>query len=278
MAELSAFADEVSDDFSQQVRFLVAEKIGHIEIRFVNRKNVMDLSDTELREVKQMLADHGLGVSAIGSPIGKVKIDEPFTPHLDRFKHAIELAAFFEAPFIRVFSYYPPEGQRVEDHRSEVLERMGRQVELLENTDAVMVHENETGIYGSSAESCVDIVSSIDSPKLRLAYDPGNFVWGQKIANNVETCWPLMRPYVAHVHIKDWKLGGEKVGAMPGEGDGQIRELLAALAEMDYRGFLTMEPHLKSGGQFGGETGPELFSAAVGATRALCADVGLTCN
>ena len=278
MAELSAFADEVSDDFLQQVQFLASENIGHIEIRFVNRKNVMDLSDAELRDAKQMLADHGLGVSAIGSPIGKVRVDEPLTQHLDRCKHAIELAAFFEAPFIRVFSYYPLEGERIEEYRNDVLERMSRKVDLLEGTDTVMVHENETGIYGYSAENCVDIVRSIDSPKLRLAYDPGNFVSGQQIANNVEDCWPLMKPYVVHVHIKDWELGGEAVGKMPGEGDGRIPELLAELAEMDYGGFLTMEPHLRSGGQFGGETGPELFSAAVSATRALCRDVGLTCN
>ena len=157
MAELSAFADEVSDDFSQQVQFLVSENLGHIEIRFVNRKNVMDLSDAELRDVRQMLADHGLGVSAIGSPIGKVRVDEPLAPHLDQCKHAIELAAFFEAPFIRVFSYYPPEGERIEEYRNDVLERMSRKVDVLEGTDTVMVHETETGIYGYSAENCVDI-------------------------------------------------------------------------------------------------------------------------
>ena len=278
MARLSAFADEVSDDFQEQVDYLVAEGIGHIEIRFVDRKNVMDLSEPELRDARQMLADRGLGVSAIGSPIGKVRIDEPFEPHLDRCRHAIDLAAFFDAPFVRVFSYYPPEGGRIESHREEVLERMGRKVELLEGRDAVLVHENETGIYGHSAASCVDMVRSVGSPKLKLAYDPGNFVWGQEIADNVAECWPLMKPHVAHVHIKDWTLGVDAVGAIPGEGDGQIRALLAELAATDYDGFLTLEPHLRSGGQFGGDTGPELFSAATSAVRALCRDVGLACS
>jgi sugar phosphate isomerase/epimerase len=83
-----------------------------------------------------------------------------------------------------------------------------------------------------------------------------------------------MQPYVGHVHIKDWKLG-EDIGSMPGEGDGQIKELLACLSGMDYDGFITMEPHLKEGGQFGGETGPELFSEAVSAVRKLSAEVGL---
>ena len=86
-----------------------------------------------------------------------------------------------------------------------------------------------------------------------------------------------MKPYVVHVHIKDWKLGA-KVGSIPGEGDGQIKELLAELAAMSYAGCLTMEPHLQAGGQFGGATGPKLFSQALAAIRKIAAKVGLTLN
>jgi 3-dehydroshikimate dehydratase len=277
MAKLSAFADEVTDDFPEQVKYLASEKVGYIEIRFVNQKNVMDLTQDELNVAKKMITDHGLKVCAIGSPIGKVKIDEPFGPHLDKFKHAVDLALFFEAPYIRMFSYYPPEGKDISDYRDEVMERMSAKVEVLNDVDTIMVHENETDIYGHTAENCVDIVKTVDSPKLRLVYDPANFVWGQKITDNVEKCWPFMKPYVAHIHIKDWKLG-DTLGSIPGEGDGQIKELLAELAAMNYEGFLTMEPHLKAGGQFGGDTGPELFSKAIAAVRQLATEVGLKCE
>ena len=104
MAKLSAFADEVTDDFLEQVKYLADEKVGYIEIRFVNQKNVMDLTRDELNQAKKMLQGNGISVCAIGSPIGKVKIDEPFAPHLDKFKHAVDLALFFEAPYIRMFS------------------------------------------------------------------------------------------------------------------------------------------------------------------------------
>jgi len=277
MAKLSAFADEVTDDFPGQVKYLASERVGYIEIRFVNQKNVMDLTQDELNEAKKMIADNGLQVCAIGSPIGKVKIDEPFGPHLDKFKHAVDLAMFFETPYIRMFSYYPPEGKRIGDYRDEVMERMSAKVEILKDVDVTMVHENETDIYGHSAENCADIVKTVNSPKLRLVYDPANFVWGQKITNNVEKCWPLMKPYIAHIHIKDWKLG-DTLGSIPGQGDGQIKELLAELAAMNYEGCLTMEPHLRAGGQFGGDTGPELFSKAIAAVRKLAAEVGLKCD
>ncbi len=278
MAKLSAFADEVTDNFLEQVKYLAGERVSHIEPRFIDKKNIMDLTQNELNEAKMMIQDHGLKVSAIGSPIGKVGLDEPFEPHLDKFKHAVELAVFFETPYIRMFSYYAPEGQNIDDYRDQVMERMAAKVEVLKDVDVTMVHENEANIYGHTAEQCVDIIKTIDSPKLRLVYDPANFVWGEKMTNNVEVCWPVMKPYIVHIHIKDWKLGAKDVGSIPGEGDGQIKELLAELAAMDYDGCLTMEPHLQAGGQFGGSTGPELFSKAIAAVRNIAADVGLACD
>jgi sugar phosphate isomerase/epimerase len=278
MAKLSAFADEVTENFLEQVKYLAGERVGYIEPRFINKKNIMDLRKDDLDEAKRMIQDHGLKVSAIGSPIGKVKLDEPFAPHLDKFKHAVELAVFFETPFIRMFSYYAPQGRNIDDYRDEVMERMAAKIEVLKDVDVTMVHENEAKIYGHTAEHCVDIIKTVDSPKLRLVYDPANFVWGEKITNNVESCWPVMKPYVVHIHIKDWKLGAKDVGSIPGEGDGQIKELLAELAAIDYDGCLTMEPHLQTGGQFGGSTGPELFSRAIAAVRELAAEVGLACD
>jgi len=278
MAKLSAFADEVTEDFLAQVEFLAGEKVGHIEPRFINKKNIMDLTKGELDEARTMIRDHGLKVSAIGSPIGKVKLDEPFEPHLDKFKHAVDLALFFETPYIRMFSYYAPEGKDINDYREQVMERMAAKVEVLADADVTMVHENEAHIYGHTADNCVDLVKTIDSPKLRLVYDPANFVWGEKMTNNVEVCWPVMKPYVVHIHIKDWKLGAADVGSIPGEGDGQIRELLTELAAINYDGCMTMEPHLQKGGQFGGSTGPELFSKAIAAVREITADVGLDCD
>ena len=278
MAKLSAFADEVTEAFRGQVEYLAMEKVGYIEPRFIDKKNIMDLNQAELRQARSMIQDHGLKVSAIGSPIGKVRLDEPFEPHLDKFKHAVELAQFFETPFIRMFSYYAPEGKNIDDYRDQVMERMAAKVEVVQDVDVTMVHENEAHIYGHTAENCVDLVKAVGSPKLALAYDPANFVWGEKLTNNVEVCWPVMKPYVVHIHIKDWMLGSKDVGSVPGQGDGQIKELLAELAAMNYDGCMTMEPHLQTGGQFGGSTGPELFSKAIAAVRELAAQVGLACD
>jgi len=277
MSKLSAFADEVTDDFLGQLKFLTDEQIHFIELRFINKKNVTELTGNESKEAKKMLDGHGLKVSAIGSPIGKVALDEPFADHLDKFKRTVELALFFETPLIRIFSYYAPAGETITDCRTEVIDRMHAKLEVISNYDVILVHENEADIYGQTAGRCVDLVETINSPKLRLAYDPANFVHSDKITNSIETCWPLMKPYVAHIHIKDWKLNA-LAGSVPGTGHTQIKQLLGELVSINYQGFMTIEPHLQEGGQFSGTTGPQLFSKAVAAVRKLAEEAGLDCE
>jgi len=275
MALLSAFADEVTDDFIGQLEFLNSENVKFIEIRFVNKKNILDLTSPELCEVKSMLDAHGIGVSAIGSPIGKISLDAPFQQHLDKFNHAMDLALYFGTSLIRIFSYFGPEGKRIDEYRDVVIERMKTKLDRIKNTRIILTIENSPGTYCDSTENCVDVMQALNSPQCRIAYDPGNCIWGNKSRRIHESCWLTMKSYVNHIHVKDWKVDSEHAGSIPGKGDGQIKELFSDLANMRYNGFLTLEPHLKYGGQFGGETGPELFSLAIAATRGLCQEVNL---
>lgn len=275
MAKLSAFADEAVYEFAGQIDFLVKQGVNYIEPRFFDgQENIMNLTDYQLREAKKMLDGNNIGVSAIGSPIGKVRLDEPFENHLEKFKHAVELAEFFGTKNIRMFSYYAPAGKNIFDYRSEVVGRMLRKIELLKDIDIVMLLENEADLYGQSSDRAVELVKAVDSPKLRLCYGPANFVVAFGITDNTQSCWPIMKPYVSHIHIKDWKVGAE-IGSMPGQGDGQIKMLLKELACIGYDGFITMEPHLQQGGQFGGASGTELFAQAINETKRMAQDVGL---
>ncbi len=111
MFTLSAFADEISPDPAAQLDVLERCGIRHIELRSIQKTNVLDLTDLQVTELKALLDRRGFRLSAIGSPVGKVRIDEPFEPHLKRFQRAIDLCRVFGTPNIRVFSYYPPEGK-----------------------------------------------------------------------------------------------------------------------------------------------------------------------
>ena len=258
MFQLAAFADEISADLDTQIAHCQKNDVTHFELRGVNNLNVLDFDPSLRREIKQKLNDHGMGVVSIGSPIGKVKQSEPFAEHFDRFKIAVELAEYFAAPFIRIFSYYEPT-------RDEVLRRMEQKVAYLADRAAVLVHENEANIYGQTASACRDMLQSINSPKLRVAFDFGNFVIG---GEDPLDAWKLLKPYTAHFHIKDARFTGEIV--CPGQGDGQIGPILKDAYASGIRGFLSLEPHLASGGQFSGFTGPDLFKDAADGLKAVC--------
>ena len=274
MLQLSAFADEIGPNLDDQIRVCRANGVSHFELRGVFGKNVMDFSADERREIKSKLADNGLGVISIGSPIGKVAVDKPWAEHMDRFKRAVEIAEYFESSFIRVFSYYPAGGEGkgpLDPLRDEVIRRFRDKVAYIQDRPVTMVHENEKGIFGDIGRRCLDLMKTVDSGKLRCAFDFANFVQcGENPADN----WKLLKPYTIHIHIKDARMSdGHVVPA--GEGDGQIGPILEDAYKSGYRGFVTMEPHLKVAGHSHGETGPELFGVAVTALRNMCKKHGV---
>ena len=92
MWTLSGFIDEISPDFTEQCRVAAGLGLKYAEVRSAWEVNILDLKPEQLAVMKETLAAHGLQVSSIGSPIGKIFIDEPFPPHLDRMRHAAEVA------------------------------------------------------------------------------------------------------------------------------------------------------------------------------------------
>lgn len=275
MITLTGFADEISPDLKTQLDTLASEQIAHLELRGVWGKNVLKLSEEELDVVQAALEQKGIRVSSIGSPLGKIKISDDFAPHYEDAKRAVLLAKRFGAPYIRIFSFLLPQDEAASGFRPEVIERMKRLTELAEKSGVVLLHENEKHIYGDTAERCLDILQACDSPGLRAAFDPANFVQCQ--VKPMTVAFPLLEPYIEYIHVKDavWATG--KV-VPAGEGDGQLGALVAKLAEKRYSGFMSLEPHLKAVNAFEGFSGPELFGVASKALKRLLADANVNWN
>jgi sugar phosphate isomerase/epimerase len=281
MFRLSAFADEIGPDPREQVAVLKACRIRFIEFRSIYRTNVLLLSDAQIREFKTYLDGEGVGISAIGSPIGKVAIDAPFDAHLDKFKRAVELCHVFGTRGVRVFSFYPPGNDPKFDvanwpaHRAEVIRRVGAMADLAAKSGVVLFHENEHRIYGDSPERVADLLSAVNSPALRAAYDAANYAYDN--FDPVEG-WEKTKAYTAHFHIKDWKkgghAGGHEYGVIAGTGDGHVAHSIRGAVALAYDGYAVLEPHLRGGSPTGGVTGPDLFPYAVEAFRTILRNCG----
>ncbi|MHC5057600.1 MAG: sugar phosphate isomerase/epimerase family protein [Planctomycetota bacterium] len=269
MFTLSAFADEVSADFTEQMDVLEREGVKHIELRGVWGKNVLDLTDDEVARVKEESAARGFGFSAIGSPIGKIKIGDDFKPHVERFRRALWVAKELSCPGIRLFSYNMPKGEDPAGSRDEVMRRMRAKVEIAEAEGVTLLHENERDIYGDTGERCLDILNEVKSDRLEAIFDPANFV---QCGEDTLECWGKLKSRVKYFHVKDSRADCTVTPA--GEGDGRFVEIFTEAVAMGFDGFASLEPHLQHAGRSEGKTGPELFKVAADALKGVIAKAG----
>jgi sugar phosphate isomerase/epimerase len=272
---LTGFADEISPELDVQLDVLESEGIHHLEFRGVWGKNVLSLSDEEVARVKETLDRRGFRVSSIGSPIGKIGIQDDFETHLERFRRALQLADIFQAPYIRLFSFFIPQEDHPADHRDEVMRRMKALVQEAKHSAVVLLHENEKDIYGDNGERCLELMQECGSPRLRTAFDPANFV--QCGVRPMTDAYPLLAPYIEYIHVKDALFENGKV-VPAGEGDGEWPQLIEQLKQTGFSGFMSLEPHLQTAEQFQGFSGPERFVAAVRALKGLLQNAGLSWN
>jgi 3-dehydroshikimate dehydratase len=273
MITISAFADEIGPSLRLQMDTCEANGVKCIDVRRIDEKNVSQMSLDEVKEYKQQMDDRGFSVPCIGSPLGKIKMDDDFDEHLELLKHCCDVAHAFGTDRIRMFSFYPSDGASIEQERSEVMQRLEAMVRVAEQADVVLYHENEKAIYGAKPEGVKDIFTTIRSPRLKGIFDPANYV--EEGIRPYDEGWTQgLAELTACFHIKD-KVAGEKACVPAGEGEGQFAEIFADLARRGYDGYMTLEPHLKAAEQFQGFTGTDLFSKAASALKLVLDKAGL---
>ena len=237
---LSAFADEYADSFEEQLSGLRRLGISHIEIRHVNKKNISKLTKDKVLEAKRLLDEYGVKVSAIGSPLGKIRLDGNLDGHLETAKRVFEFADILGARFVRMFSFYAPDGRNIVDMKDEVFSALERMLSLAKEYGVILCHENEAKIYGDIPERCRELLDAF--PELACVYDMGNYVL--EGVDPYPEAYRLLRDRIAYFHIKDALSAGAIVP--PACGEAKIAEILAEhknYADCDF--FVSLEPHLE---------------------------------
>lgn len=236
---LSGFSDEIDEMIPVQFAHLKKLGIRYFEPRGINGKNISALTDEEVLALKEDMDRYGISVSSIGSPIGKILITDAFEPHLEVLRRTIRTAKMLGTQYIRMFSFYIPDGKYAE-YRDEVMARMKAMTEIAAEEGVTLLHENEKEIYGDIAVRCLEILEEVNSPHLKAVFDPANFIQcGQK---TFPEAFELLKDHVVYMHIKDALWDGTVVPA--GYGEGHVKDILQALADRNYEGFLSLEPHL----------------------------------
>jgi hypothetical protein len=319
MAEviLTGLADEgpVSKRAEEQLTMCRALGLSYYSVRFIDLgegvKNVMQLTDAEVRKLQQLHTEFEMRVSSVASPIGKVKLLDvedgtnnryvPFERYLrEDVARAIELAQAFDTKLIRGFSFYPPRDDDPEKHLPQAADRLRAISEACGKAGVYYGLEVEANLVGRDGATERALFDQVNHPNLGLVFDGANIVCQGYSGEETFREYEAMKPGLLWSHIKDYRIpeGAPRqkghvdedalVHFCPADrGSSDHRRIFADLKQhlpaltdsLRKRGlpgfFLDLEPHVKGGGQFGGVSGPDGFGVAL---RALCRvldDVGI---
>lgn len=241
---ISGFADEIHPALDEQLKVVTELGMKYISLRSADFKSVADYTPKEVEEkILPRLKAAGVGVSSIGSPIGKVGIEdeEGFAKQLAQLENLCRIARLLDSKYIRMFSFFMPEGKDPADYRDMVIAKLRQFIAIAEKYDVVLMHENEKDIYGDVASRCRDLADTLGCDHFKACFDFANYV---QCGEDTQNCWELMKKDVIYIHIKD-AITADKENVLCGTGEGKIPQLLKqAIRDEGYQGFLTLEPHL----------------------------------
>lgn len=254
---LMGFTDEASDSIKGQCEVVKALGWSNIELRTVDKKQIADLSEEEFSSVLDTLSKEGVSVCSLGSNVANwgQSILAPFEDTKALVKKTAERASALGAKFVRIMSYsilQTEEGRVLEDQKEEErFERLRWIVDTFMEKGVTPVHENCFTYGGLSFEHSLKLVEKV--PGMKLVFDTGN----PPIDVDVRTQFPYsyqdswefysaVKPYIAHVHIKDSfkDNSGVEHYTFPGEGKGEVKRIVSDLEKSGYSGFYSMEPHM----------------------------------
>ena len=236
---LTGFADEASKDLDGQIAALKRNGMSYFEPRGINGKNISDFTVEEAKELKAKLDAEGIKVSSIGSPFGKIEIDDDFEPHFEKFKNTVEVAKILETKYIRMFCFFFTKGQSFEDNRDEVLRRVKTLADYSAQHGVYCCLENEKDIYGDTDDRNLDVLRHC-APNLYAIVDPANYI---QCGVDPLVAYEKVAGFVKYLHVKDaYFENGEVVPA--GKGDGSVAEIIKRFARNSGEKFLSLEPHL----------------------------------
>ena len=240
---ISGFADEIDPQLDVQLKVVKDLGMEYICFRAADGKGVAEYTLEEVKErILPRLNAAGVKVSSLGSPIGKIDIDDDaaYEKQLQQLDTLCQICNLLDCKYIRMFSFWML-NKNPDEWKDEVLKKLRGFAEIAAKYDVILIHENEKDIYGDTAARCAGLLDELASPNFKAAFDFANFV---QCGENTAECWELLKEHVAYIHIKD-AVSGKNENVVCATGDGQIPAILRkAIREDGYEGFLTLEPHL----------------------------------
>ena len=244
--KLAIITDEVSQDLETALRLAARYHLDGVEFRSVWEKPVQHLSAEQVDRVQAMLQDQQLSLAAIASPVFKCELHDEGAQqdNLDYLRSCARIAKQLGTNLVRVFTFWK------RGPSAPVWERVKKQfraaIPIAEEEGIILIVENEHTTYCATAAETQHLVAEIDSPVVKVVWDPCNEVWAEEGITPYPDAYRLVESSVVHVHVKDAERGSEGGPAQHtpvGDGSVDWKGQLVDLLRIGYQGYLSLETH-----------------------------------
>jgi len=196
------------------------------------------------KDVLRMAEDLGLEISAVGG--GPNLVDPKVADEtVDLFRGFLDLAVELGPRIVTAETKAKPEELSEEDAWKYTTETISKICEHAEDVGAVLAIEPSGPCFIRDYDMWLELYRAVGSECLKVNYDPANIVWaGRDPVEGVRA----LGEHIVHTHAKDISFLGdvehEELHDVPaGQGLVDYPAYLAALKEVGYDGYLTVEMH-----------------------------------
>jgi sugar phosphate isomerase/epimerase len=244
--KLSVISDEVSQDFQRVVDVCQEYEVPMVEPRSVWEKAPQELTNDDVKKMRAILDEAGMGVCSIASPFFKCDLgdEKQYREHIGILRRCIEIGRMLDCNLIRGFTFWKT--GPANSVWQQLLDAYEEPIEILESEDCYIGIENEASTHIATAAEAEALYRDIDSPRIKAIWDPANEVYAEDGELPFPDAFERMKPNLIHVHIKDAVRdeSGEAHCVPVGEGGyidypGQLQ----ALIDMGYEGACSLETH-----------------------------------
>ena len=261
MFKLGIHTLTISQDFAHVLDVMDEVGLEYIDLRELWGKNIVDLSDSEIQDIKSLIKKHGVKVCCISPwvffrmPLRKTE-DEPtygesYTQHLDKLKRAVELAKVFDTDLVRCFSFESEiafEGNPFFGHGFDawkvLVERFQKPVKIVEEAGVTLALESCHLTNTGTGLMVCKLIDELGSKNVKLLWDPCNSYYASGV-DPYPYEYEKVKDYIVYIDIKDKVIDKRymtNAHVLIGEGNKIYwPEILQALKEDNYKGVISLE-------------------------------------
>lgn len=246
MLKFGLITDEVSQNLEIAAKLASQYGVRGLELRTVWERAPHKLTGADIQNIKEICKKYDAAVCGLGAPVFKCDLDDPaqIAEHIEIFKRTAAVAAEFGVNNIRAFTFWAKNGT-FEQNFDAVAEKLSMLAGLAKRLGVTAVVEQDPSVWGSNGAKVAKFIKAVNSPDLRALWDIGNSVWDPDGEIPYEGMLAV-RPYIAHVHIKDGKKTANGIEAVRvGDGDARVYDQLKYLNETGYDGWAVLETHYR---------------------------------